>query len=202
MAKERDAAPDTVRDGAHADADELDLRHDEPVPAGLLAHHPLQLCERAEVLDLLVRIATAFARVPRLVGFDQPDDPALRGCEFEGVGTRADVVAEEVGAIARGLGFAHVAVPGNALRDAQSGIDLGGVEVVDGILKVEEVVWVASLAFQLWFREEAGVAIDVEDLFEAGDGADSIHVEVRPAAQLANVPPVMLTRIVTRGPRA
>lgn len=118
MAEEGDAAPGTIGDGAHADADELNLRHDEAVAAGLLAHHPLQLCERAEVLDLLVGIAAAFPRVPGLVGFDQPDDPALRGCEFKGVGTRAGVVAEEVGAIARGFGFAHVPIPGDALRDA------------------------------------------------------------------------------------
>ena len=78
MAEEGDPSPRTIRDGAHADTDKLNFRHDEAVAAGLLAHHPLQLCERAEVLDLLVGIAAALSRVPRLVGFDQPDDSALR----------------------------------------------------------------------------------------------------------------------------
>ena len=43
--------------------------------------------------------------------------------------------------------------------------------------------------------------MDVENLFEAGDGGDGVHVEVRPGAKLADVPPVMLPRVVTRSPR-
>lgn len=43
--------------------------------------------------------------------------------------------------------------------------------------------------------------MDIEDFFEAGNGGDGVHVEVRPGAKLANVPPVMLARVVTRSPR-
>lgn len=116
--------------GAEADADELDLREQEAVAAGVVAHDALQVGEAGEVEDLLVADFVAHARVPAVVGLDEPDDAGARGAG-EGGGGVGLVVAQEVGAfggVACG-GGAHGDVVGPAQAGFERGVDFWEVEV-------------------------------------------------------------------------
>ena len=62
--------------GAHAHADEFDLRHDEAVAGVAFAHEPVQVREAGEVERLLAVLFLAEAGVPDLVGLDEADDAA------------------------------------------------------------------------------------------------------------------------------
>lgn len=62
--------------GAHAYADEFDLRHDEAVAGVAFAHQPVQVGEAGEVERLLGVLFLAEARVPDLVRLDETDDTA------------------------------------------------------------------------------------------------------------------------------
>ena len=64
------------RGAAAAHAEELDLRHDEAVPAAVLAHVAVQVGESAQVLDLPVVAFDAHASVPAVEGLDEADDTA------------------------------------------------------------------------------------------------------------------------------
>lgn len=70
---------------ARADADELDLGHDEAVAAGVVAHAALEVCEAVQVLDALVRLFVAHAAVPAVEALDEADEAAALaagGCAF------------------------------------------------------------------------------------------------------------------------
>lgn len=71
---------------AEADADELDLRDYEAVAAGVVAHDALHVGEAGEVEDFLVADFVAHARVPAVVGLDEPDDTGAGGAGEGGGG--------------------------------------------------------------------------------------------------------------------
>jgi hypothetical protein len=63
---------------ACADANELDLRHDEAVATGMLAHATLQVGQTVEVLNTLVWLLIAHAGIPAVEALDESNDPAAR----------------------------------------------------------------------------------------------------------------------------
>ena len=94
----------------------------------MLAHDALEVREPGEVEDLFLAYLVAHARVPAVVGFDEPDDAAA-AIAAEGLLDVVLVVGEEMGALGGvGLG-AHRDVVFPSETGFQRGVDFGGVEV-------------------------------------------------------------------------
>lgn len=184
--------------GAHAHTDELDLGEQVAVAAFLLAHHPLQLCEAAEVFDLLDGVLVAHARVPCLVGFDEADAAAAGGGD---VGFGDAGRAEEVGTVAGGEHGAHVGARAGE-GGFEGGVGLCGVVGRDGVVEGEDVRGAGSVSLRGGGRESGGVDGDAEEVGEARDTKDGVEVEVRPFADLANVPPAVLGGVIAGFARA
>jgi hypothetical protein len=73
----------------------------------------------------------------------------------------------------------------------ESGIDLGGEELLERLPKVVLGVWCGGSAGRA--REHGCVLGEVEQALEVLDGEDGVNVEVRPAAKGADVPPPPIT---------
>ena len=117
--------------GAHAHADEFDLRDEEAVAGVAFAHEAVQVGEAGEVLGLLAVLLLAHACVPELVGLDEADDAAAA----EGVGFVVGVGGEEEGAVFFGQFRDHGDVVLVALAGLEGGVDFGGVECVNRFLE-------------------------------------------------------------------
>lgn len=105
----------------------------------MFAHEALQVCEAAQVFDLLLAFFVAFAGVPEFVGFDETDDAstAVAGEGFRGV---VRVIGDEVGAVLGRLCGLDCDVAVCALRGAEGGVHFGGVEALECFLQGTEVV--------------------------------------------------------------
>ena len=117
--------------GAHADADEFNLRDEEAVASVALAHQAMQVGEAGEVERLFAVFFLAHARVPDVVGLDDADDAAAA----EGLGLVVGVRGQEEGAVFFAQFWNHGDVMLMALAGFEGGINFGGVERGNGVLK-------------------------------------------------------------------
>jgi hypothetical protein len=176
------------RVAACADAQELDLGHDEAVAAAVLAHDALQVSEALEVEDLLGCGLAAHASVPVVVALDETDDAAASVTK-ESLLEVGRVAGDELGLVAGTSGrldgaHLHVAV---ALGDLEGSVDLVGVVVGADVVKSVLVLWLHVLTNRL-----RKVGLGDRDLKEGEDGRNLLNgsdVEVFPAAKVADVPP-------------
>lgn len=193
-----------VRDavlGAHAHADELDFRDDEAVAGVVLAHHALQVGKMREVFHVRLAFAVAHACVPDVVGFDQTDEAAAP-VAAERLGRVVGVGGEEVRAVVAIVLGLHGDVTSVSLAGLGGGVDLGGVEARDDVLKSPLVGGLKGGGADDRGGECGSFDGDVEQtrlLFdwgeyatgEAGDGADGLKIKVLPGTQITYVPPAM-----------
>lgn len=173
-----------------ADANHLDLGHDEAVAAAVLAHDAVQVRKAGEVVDLLVGCLGAHASVPLVIRLDNADDTTTL-VTVDGLLVVGGVVGHEVdrslvGGEALAGAERHVGV---ALGNAESGADLGAIVVTDDVVK-------GRLAFRHHVAlgrggQGHGIDRDLEERHQTRDGADGLHVEVIPAAEVTDVPPVV-----------
>lgn len=139
-----------VRGPAAADAEELDLGHDEAVAAAVFAHDALEVGEALEVEDLLGWGLAAHARVPLVVALDEADD-ATPAVAKEGLLVVGGVAGDELGLLAdsgNSLDSAHNHVCA-ALRNLERSIDLVGIVVGADVLERSLVLWLQVLAARL-----------------------------------------------------
>lgn len=179
-------------------AQQLDFREDEAIPAAMLAHHAVQMRKALQVVHLFVGRLRAHAGIPLVVGFNKPYHAAAAVAE-DGLLVVGLVVRDEFGLLARvGLGLdgthRHVRV---ALGDFESGVYFHGEmispDVVEGGFGVRLEVGACGLRKRwCWDRY-------VQEGEKTGNGADSGHVEVCPAAEVADVPPKVSVYASTNG---
>lgn len=179
--------------GAHADADEFDLRDDEAVARVAVAEEAVQVREAGEVEGLLAVLFPPHARVPDVECFDQADDAAAA----EGVGLVVGVGGDVGWAVFPAALGPHGDVVLVALAGLEGRVDFGGVERGDGVL---ERAFVGDLEYRLVALgrgEGRGGDGDVEQagaFFAVGemrDGHDGGEAEVFPDFQVPDVPPGM-----------
>jgi len=173
---------------AAADAEELNLGHDEAVAAAVFAHHAVEVSEALEVEDLLGWGFAAHAGVPLVVALDETDDAAPAVAE-ESLLVVGGVVGDELWLCALASdrldgAHDHVRV---ALSDLESGIDLVGVVVGADVLERRLVLWLQVLAARL--RKVVGRDGNLKKRKHRRNGLDGGDVEVLPAAEVADVPP-------------
>lgn len=185
-----------VATGAHAE--ELDLGHDEAVAAAVLAHDALEVSEALEVKNLLGCGLAAHASVPVVVALDETNNAATSITE-EGLLEVGGVAGDELGLVAgvgSGLDGAHLHVA-VALGDLESSVDLVGVVVRADVVESRLVLRLHVLASGL-----GKVGLRDRDLKEGEYGRDLLdggHVEVLPAAEVADVPPEVVVDAARSG---
>ena len=179
--------------GAHADADEFNLRDEEAVAGVALAHQAVEVGEAGEVKRLLAVLFLAHARVPDVVGLDEADDTATA----EDLGLVVSVRRKEEGAIFFAQFWDHGDVMLVALAGPECRIDFGGVERGNGVLKCAFVGGLDQWLTVLGHCQSCGWNGDVEKagaffaVREVGNSHDSVKVEVFPIFQIPYVPPAM-----------
>ena len=117
--------------GAHADADEFNLRDEEAVAGVAFTHQAVQVGEAGEIERLLAVLFLAHARVPDFVGLDEADDTATA----EGLSLVVGVRRQEEGAVFFAQFWNHGDVMLVTLADPEGCVDFGGVESGNGVLK-------------------------------------------------------------------
>ena len=178
---------------AHAHADEFDLRDEEAVAGVAFAHQAVQVGEAGEVERLLAVLFLAHARVPDFVRLDEADDAAAA----EGLGFVVGVGGLEGGAVFFAQFGDHGDVVLVALADLEGGVDFGGVEGGNGVLKCAFVGGLDQWLTVLGLCQSCGWNGDVEKagaffaVREVGNSHDSVKVEVFPIFQISYVPPAM-----------
>lgn len=176
------------RVAACANAEKLDLGHDEAVAAAVLAHDALEVSETLKVEDLLRGRLAAHASVPVVVGLDKTDN-ATTSVTKEGLLEVRGVAGNELGLVAGvGLGLdgahLHVAV---TLCDLEGSVDLVGVVVGADVVKSRLVLGLHILADGLG---KVGLGNgNLKERKNRGDLLDGSNVELLPAAEVADIPP-------------
>jgi hypothetical protein len=173
---------------AAADAEELNLRHDESVAATVLAHNAVEVRKTLKVEDLLGRRLAAHAGVPLVVALDETDNTASAVAE-ESLLVVGRVVGDELWLLALtgdGLDGAHDHVR-VSLSNLERSIDLVGVVVCANVLERGLVLRLQVLAARL--RKVVCWDGHLKKGKHRRDRLDGGDVKVFPAAEVANVPP-------------
>lgn len=157
----------------------------------MLAHHAVQVRKALEIKDLLRWAFAAHASVPLVVALDEADDTTT-AVAVDGLLVIGRIVRDELGLLARAnhrLAGTHHHVC-CTLGDLEGRVDFSSIVV--GADVVESGLSLGLEAGSSRLRKARGWDRNLKEFEDRREGSDCVDVEVRPTAQVTDVPPEMV----------